>query len=479
MKISKITDFLKAYKTYLIISILVLGGIFYFAFGKGDGETELYTVKKMDISQSVMLSGKVQTSSRADLGFAESGRVANIFIKNNQTVGAGAKLAELEIGDLLADLKIKQAGLRVSNVDLDSAKNELDRVTKQEDTKVENAYRKLLSEDLVLRAEGDDYTVDAPTVSGLYNSDKEGTYKVIIDKKSATDQDFQVKTFGLENSIRVINKQSTTLLGTKGLYISFPSTDLDAYKDTTWYIDIPNKSGENYLANYNAYLDAKKNRDLAIETADFKYKKLLSEGDDGSSSIAQAEVQKINAEIRKNTIYAPFSGKVTNIGKEVGENVAVGERVVSMLGEDKLEVVLQVSELDVSRISLDSPIELTFDAFPGEKFTGTLKTINSKETEVDGVPVYEAFVELAPDDRIKTGMSVSGTIVLASKSGVLAVPAYLIEKSGDLSTVKVVLPDGKTESRNLTLGFTGSDQMVEIISGLAEGEQIVAKTTKK
>lgn len=475
---NKIKEISKKYtKSVVLVAVLLLGGA-YFVFGRAGTKTELYTVKRSDVTQSVVLSGKVQTSDRADLGFASSGRLANIFVKNNQTVKSGAVLAQLEIDELRADLKIKEANLRASDVDLQSAKDELIQVIKQEDTKVESAYRKLLSSDLELTPEENNYTVSAPVISGLYDSTSEGQYKIQIDKKNVTFEDFRVQTFGLERSEKTINEKASTPLGTKGLYISFANSNLDAYFNTTWYLDIPNKSGASYLANFNAYNEAKRGRDVAIQNAQAKYKKLLTEGESGSATIAQAEVQKINAEIRKNTIYAPFDGRVTNIEKEVGENASLGEQVISILGESKLEVVLQVSELDVSRIPADSPIKLTLDAFPGETFNGVLKTINSKDTTIDGVPVYEAFVELASDPRIKTGMSANGIIILANKENVLVVPSYLITKKGEVSTVEVILADDKIESRTVTTGIIGSDSMVEIISGLNEGDRLVAKSTK-
>ncbi len=467
----------KKHKIVSIVALLLVLAILYFVFGRAGKKPELYTVNRGDVTQSVTLSGKVQTSDRADLGFASSGRVAKILIKNNQTVKQGAILAQLEIGDLLADLKVKQANVRTSDVDLTSAKSELDKVKTQENAKVESAYRKLLSADLALVPEDDNSTLTPPIVTGIYKG-SEGQYKIIIARETSTSDRHEVRTFGLERTTREINEQAATPLGTQGLYISFPVNAISEYRDTTWYLDIPNKAGPTYVNTYNAYNEARKSADLAIQQAQSTYDKLATEGDNGASTSAQAEVEKINAEIRKNTIYAPFTGTVTNIEKEVGENASTGERVISILGESKLEVVLQVSELDVSRIPPGSKIKITLDAFPGETFEGTLKTINSRDTTVQGVPVYEAFVELPTDPRIKTGMSATGTITLAEKASVLAVPSYLIEKNGTENFVTVMTKEGKNEKRIVTLGLTGTDNMVEITSGLEVGDQVLAKATK-
>jgi len=460
--------------------ILILLGIFVvlaiIVIKDKNREPESFSVEKTNISQSVVLSGKVMTIDKADLGFAASGRIGNIFVKNNQTVNKGDTLVQLEIGELLAELKIKQANSRTSDIDLQAAKDDLDKVIVQENTKVENAYRTLLTEGLEFIPNSTSYTVDAPSLGGLYNGG-EGQYKVRIERETTTSSDFTLRTFGLEKTEKTINEEGSTALGTKGLYISFPD-DLDSYDDTLWFLDIPNKTSSVYLSNYNAYNEAKNNRDIKIKDAEVEYQKLLTE-DDGGLSVAQAEIDKIRAEIKKNTINAPFTGKVTNIEKEIGETVSIGETVISILGEEKLEVVLQVSELDVSKIIPGAEIKITLDAFIGEEFNGILKTINSRDTEIDGVPVYEAFVELPSDIRIKTGMSANGTITLAKREDVLAIPLYLIEKIGESNFVEVVLANGNTEKREIVLGLVGTDNMVEILSGLQEGEKIIISDIAK
>jgi RND family efflux transporter MFP subunit len=470
---AKIKSFIKR-KKYLLIggAVLVILGLL--AFGKSKLDVETFTVVRANVEQAVVLSGKVETTDKADLGFASSGRISKISVKNNQNVKSGQVLAQLEIGDLLADLRIKQANLRATDVDLKSAKDELEKITAQENAKVENAYRNLLTEDLVATPHSLSYSVDAPVISGIYDG-SEGTYKIVIRREDTLSSDMEIKTFNLENSTRRVNKEAPTLFGTKGLYISFPDEPTE-YDDTIWYVEIPNKSGDSYLSNYNAYVEAKNARDLAIKEAQAEYDKILTQEGNSDSSIALAEIQKINAEIRKNTIYAPFSGIVTNILKEVGENASVGEVVASVLGEERLEVVLQVSELDVSKLSPGTEVKISLDAFPGEEFVGTLKTINSRETKIDGVPVYEAFVELKADPRIKTGMSSNGKIVLEKSENVLVVPAYVIEKAEGSNFVKILGADGKIGKREVTIGLTGSDNMVEIQSGLSEGESVVVET---
>lgn len=427
----KTLSFVKKFKKSFAFGFILAAGAGFLAF-RGEGEVASYTVARGDIEQTLDLSGKAQSSLQADLGFATTGRISKILVNNNQRVSEGQILAQLEIGDLLADLKILEAAAA------------------QEDVKVENAYRKLLSEGLVLTARSNTYEVAPPTVSGAYGGG-EGQYKITIVREGAN-QNFFIKASGLERTVSAFNENSPTPFGTQGLFISFPDNNPVSYSNTTWYLEIPNTYSANYLDNYNAYVNAQKNRDLVTDTA---------------------EIDKINAEIKKNTIYAPFSGTVTNIEREVGESAGVGERVVSILGAGKLEIVLEVSELDVAKLIPGTKIGINIDAIPDETFTGTLQTINSRDTEIQGVPVYEAFVELALDPRIKTGMSADGHVILGQREDVLTIPLYTITREGDRNTVEILLSDGTREEREIQLGLSGSDSMVEIVAGLAEGEVIV------
>ncbi|MFA5751240.1 MAG: efflux RND transporter periplasmic adaptor subunit [Candidatus Paceibacterota bacterium] len=465
-----IFSYLLSKKYYVIVVSAVILTVFLVS-GRGNGKEESYTAILTNIEQSITLSGEVRTSDRADLGFASSGRIAKVNVENNESVRKGQVLAQLEIGELMADLTIKKINATTSSIDLEGAREDLERVRKLEDTKVANAYKTLLSDGLIVTPDSLNYTATAPTVSGAYTGE-EGIYKINIEKKNATSNDYELRTFNLEKTVVEVDKESATPLGTKGIYISF-SSDLEEYHDTIWYLEIPNKKSSLYLTNLNSWNEAKENRDRAVKQAELEYEKLLNENEGSEFAIAQAEIDKINAEIQKSTIYAPFSGKVTNIDKKVGENVSVGERVVSIIGEDKLEVVLQVSELDVAKIYPELPVSIHFDAFPDEVFLGTLSSINSKDTNINGVPVYEAFVELNASQNIRTGMNLEAKVILNEKKNVVGIPSRFIKEESKSNFVEVKDSKGRKEKREVVLGLKGTNSMVEVISGLNVNEKII------
>src|SRR3989339_2043520 len=126
---NKISNFLKGKKYIYYIAggvILVIAGIFVFSGRKAGNGT--ITVARTDFLNQVSVSGKVETAEEADLGFAASGRIAKIYARNNESVREGQILAQLDVADLLADLKIKEINSRTSDVELEDARENLEKV---------------------------------------------------------------------------------------------------------------------------------------------------------------------------------------------------------------------------------------------------------------------------------------------------------------------------------------------------------------
>ncbi len=75
-------------------------------------------------------------------------------------------------------------------------------------------------------------------------------------------------------------------------------------------------------------------------------------------------------------------------------------------------------------------------------------------------------------------MSAKVTIMIASKENVLVIPNYLVKKVGNSNFVEVAGEQGDTVQREVTLGLLGTDSMIEVISGLSEGEKVVSSPKK-
>jgi len=438
------------YGSIAAVAVLVIGGFSLARNGNGDGE--VFVVEKRDIVENVVISGTVEADIVSDLGFEVSGSVKNIFVKENDVVSAGTTLAELSLGTLVAELNAAEADAAIKRAE-----------TGNSQVNLENAWSELLSDDLVARPQSSTYTQTPPVITGRYGGE-EGTYKFRIESQPQPNR-FNLLVFGLENVDALeIDKTGPTPLGTRGLFVSFPD-GVDAYKDTTWFVTLPNTEGASYAANYSAY-DAARDEFRLIESgSSIASAELLK---------AEAEVARIQAQIAQRRLVAPFAGIVTAIDINPGETVSVGTPAVSLISQGGFGVEIDLPEIDSVKVHVGDVAKIALDALPGETFTGHIVSVNRTETLVDNVSVYEARIVFDDEDgRIASGMTAEVTITTNEKKNVIALPARAIKYREDGSTyVMEVDVEGSLDEIDVSLGIRGSDSFVEILSGLSEGMSI-------
>jgi multidrug efflux pump subunit AcrA (membrane-fusion protein) len=144
----------------------------------------------------------------------------------------------------------------------------------------------------------------------------------------------------------------------------------------------------------------------------------------------------------------------------------------------KLGAELSINEVDITSIKLGQEAELTFDAVPDLSLTGKVDEISRDGTVSQGVVTYSVWVTLDVNDkRLKTGMSISATIVTAVARDVLLVSNSAVKTATDGSTYVQVLDSGASTPRDVavTTGLA-DDSQTEITSGLQSGVAVVTRT---
>ena len=121
---------------------------------------------------------------------------------------------------------------------------------------------------------------------------------------------------------------------------------------------------------------------------------------------------------------------------------------------------------------------MRLDAFPERTLNGEVKFVATVASQQDwssaDVKVYQTLVSIKESvPGLKPGMSAEVTIFTDSaREECLAIPVQAIYGTLDMGNkrnVKVLLPDGTTETREIVVGLS-NDKMAEIESGLEEGE---------
>jgi HlyD family secretion protein len=124
-----------------------------------------------------------------------------------------------------------------------------------------------------------------------------------------------------------------------------------------------------------------------------------------TSGLDQAEVGVRRAELQleRTRVAAPYGGRVADIRVVEGEHVTAGTELLTLVDLDPIKVEVQVLEAALGSLAEGRQAEVRFAAFPGEVFTGRIRTINPV-VDPDSRTSRVTVVLPNPDGRIKPGM---------------------------------------------------------------------------
>jgi multidrug efflux pump subunit AcrA (membrane-fusion protein) len=164
-------------------------------------------------------------------------------------------------------------------------------------------------------------------------------------------------------------------------------------------------------------------------------------------------------------ITAPAAGVVTTVAVTAGERVTTGQVVAHLTNYKDLQTVVQVDELDISKIKKDQTVSLKVNAFPDQAYTGKVTAIADEGTSTNGVSTFDVTVHFDKSDNLKVGMSTA-----------LYVPIDAVHTANNQKYVIVTSTStdnqtNGTEQKTVKTGLANED-FIEITEGVTEGETI-------
>ena len=310
-------------------------------------------------------------------------------------------------------------------------------------------------------------------ISGSYRGENMGEYSIDI-YSSASESGYSFRLSGLETGTYTGYVNQSGKLGELGLYVQ-----LDAntnYANTEWIVPVPNTRSATYLARKTAYENGLKTRERIVSSAKNTLNNVsliqggadISRGD-AQKNQARAQVSAVYAQLDNGKIIAPFDGIIARNDLEIGETINAYTVAVVLFADNKKELNLNVPEIYINKIEPGDSVKITLDSYSDEIFDGVVSFIDFINTEVDGVPVYKTDIILSTDDpRIRVGMNAKASIISKEKQNVIAIPKHYI-KDGFVNLKK----NDEINAVSVELGLFGNEGLVEIISGLNEGDIII------
>ncbi|HEY75395.1 MAG TPA: efflux RND transporter periplasmic adaptor subunit [Thermoflexia bacterium] len=437
------------------VVVLVVGGFLLWRRATVQGQPEAAqtaVVERGTLRVTVTASGNLEPAAEVALAFDVPGRVAEVLVDIGDEVQAGQPLVRLETADLeravaQAELNLRQAELRLERLQEPVDEAEI----RQAQHAVDQAAAALKVAQLNLTA---------VLSSTLLNEDLEDARYRLQDAEAQYARSLEEYKEGKIGDA-MMDRVTQALI------------------DARRYLERIEQQGQlqeqqarNELARaqqaYQEALDRLRQLQEGADPLDLEAARLEVEA-------AQLSLEKARSDLEGATLVAPFDGAVAAVNVAVGENVSVGVPAVRLVDNSHFRLSVTVDEIDVARLEVGLPAEITVDALPDLALTGTVERIGPAATLEEGAVAYPVVIGLDPTDApLRAGMSATAVILVEELTDQLIIPNWVVRVDPTTGRPYVYRQtgDGGLERVEVRLGvrYEGYSQVLE---GLEEGDVLV------
>lgn len=489
--ISKIKNFAQKNKWWTALIIVVIIILLFLILGnKKPSTVESIIVEKRNIIEVVSVTGNVKPLSDLDLSFETSGQVAHVNVSSGDKVYQGQYLASLSNADLVATVEQAKAGLKIAQANLSSglvsSKSSLNDALTSLQSKIADAFTK--ADDAIRN-----------NVDQMFTNPKDSSASIIIPlNNSQLQNDINISRYQLETLLNDWSIKGSELpIDLAYSYLNQVKSFLGKLASGVNALNSNSSISQTSLNSYKAIISgARTSIDIAYSNLDsvntiynsakLNYDLNISGNSPDTVSVqeatveqAQANVDAAQARLNQSIIVSPISGVISNVNAKVGQTMQPGMAAISVISYGLYDVESYIPEADIAKVKVGNVATTTLDAYGSDTFfdTSVIK-IDPGETIIENVPTYKVTLKFAStsDTRIKSGMTANLDILTGQKNGVLAVPSRSIYSVDNQKYVKLIDPKDskKIVETVIETGIRGVDGYIEIVSGLKEGDKIVA-----
>jgi len=202
-----------------------------------------------------------------------------------------------------------------------------------------------------------------------------------------------------------------------------------------------------------------------------EYDTRLAERDARRAALAVAE-----SSLADTTVRAPFEGRV-GLRRVSRCTLVTPDTIITTLDDtNPVKVDFDVPETVLANLVKGAPITAKSAAWRETTFSGEIASVDTRVDPISRTVTARAILP-NPEERLRPGMFVTVT-VLRDRVQALVVPEQAIVPEQSRQYVLVVDGEGMVEKREVRTGRR-QPSLVEVVSGLAEGERVVAEGTQR
>ena len=440
--------------SFLLVFILIIagtgGGYYYYrqteesAQAAAQPAVQTATIRRGSLVISATGSGSVIPAAETDLAFSRSGVITELNVKVGDQVEAGDVLAVLESSETTASLAYKLSSAKLTVLKAQQSRDDL--------LVADRSGLAQAQLDLIAAQKSLDTLVANRSKMGYQRCDQD----TIADYQDAYDH-------AVERYKRV--------------------TDNERWKAVQTALANLNWCSANYTEEEIATQDLKiKLAEIEVAELNKKIEQLQSGADATEVAMAEAELENAEAqlalveeEIQPEELVAPFSGTVMSIDAEVGDQVSTSPILnLADLNHPKLEIFLD--ETDINSISVGYEVEVIFDAFPNQVFTGHVTSVDPSLISSGMVQAVRGEMQLdegsfAKPQTLVLGLNASVEVIGSRAENVLLAPVEALREVSEDSYGVFVMENGQPRLKVVEVGLMDYTY-AEIKSGLLEGDTV-------
>jgi HlyD family secretion protein len=383
--------------------------------------TETVLVQTKDLQIKIKANGVVQPVRKINLGPKEAGRVAELFVREGDTVQQGQLIARMDSEQIQAQVRQFQAAL-------ERAESELAQKlagNRQED---------------IAKAEAD--------VEKFRSQLAEGRSRL------------QLATQQVERK-RIPVEQGA---------ISRDSLDQSLTEE---------RNAKDNLNQLQSSLTSAQ-QELIKQRNGFRVEEISQAK--ASVAVAKAQLQDYKIQLINRQVLAPFAGIITRRFADVGDFITPTTSVSTSDSANSasiaelssgLEVEAKVLEASIALIQIGQPVEVRSDSYPDRIFRGQVQLIAPRAIQENNVTSFRVKVKLDSGlDKLKAGMNVKLSFVGKPIRNALSVPlaAIVTQKNGQQG-LWVVEANDRAKFRVVRVGAESEDR-AQILEGVKPNDRV-------
>lgn len=353
------------------IALLAAAGFLFWDRGANAADFMTAKVERGNIRNTVSATGTLQAVTTVQVGSQVSGTISALYADFNSTVKKGQIIAQLDPSILEAQVAQARANLEQARASLADAQAK------------------------VLAAKSTVQTQQAGVSSAAAN---------LAALKAERD-----------DALGLLRQQQT--LANSGV---IPQRDLESAQ--TSY-----KSAEARYSQALAQLDQARAAEQAAASSGLAQAQAQVQQARAQVEQAEAALRLAEVNLSHTTIRSPIDGVVVSRDVDVGQTVAASLSAPTLftIANDltRMQVMANIDQADIGAVNQASRVDFTVDAFPGERFNGTIRQIRLNAQNVQNVVTYNVVIDVQnPDQKLKPGMTADLTFTVAERHNVLKVP---------------------------------------------------------